>query len=571
MPKPYDIVIIGAGSTGLTAADFAIQLGARVALVEKDRTGGECTWTGCVPSKTLLKAARVAHHMRTAGRYGLPHVEPAVDLKSVMAHVWAVVNEVYHEESPDALHAAGIDVFLDAAQFLDPHTVATGEETLSARHVLIATGAHPFLPPVGGLESVDCLTYETIWDLQVLPKRLLVLGAGPIGCEMAQAFRRFGAQVTLLSSRDRVLPRDDPAASRVLAQVFEAEGVDVRANARAERAWQDKDGIHLLAGGDELMGDALFVAAGRRPNVAGLGLEEAGVSYSDEGIQVDENPRTSARHIYAAGDCIGRHQFTHYAGWQAVIAVRNALLPGASKGIPEQVPWTTFTDPEVAHAGLTEAQARTQSIPPIRPPVGRLQPPSGWSGCWAGRPVGSCVAWPASCGERHRSLARQHRQPVRNHVFHAITRSLCPECRRVVDAQVLIREGAIYLRKRCPEHGLHEALVSSDADWNLSALRYNKPGAIPFHDRGPAGRAAGHGGWRAPQATGRRTGRRVGPAGSGRPGSGRGQAAGPPGRRVDRRRRGGLCAHRRQETPVSMITSALNDKAHTRQSEEGAP
>jgi pyruvate/2-oxoglutarate dehydrogenase complex dihydrolipoamide dehydrogenase (E3) component len=360
MTEPYDLVIIGAGSTGLTAADFAVRLGARVALVEKHRTGGECTWTGCVPSKTLVKAAKVAHHMRTAGRYGLPPVEPEVDLKSVMAHVWAVVNEVYHEESPDALRAEGIDVYLGAARFLDPHTLAASEETLSARHVLIATGAHPFLPPVDGLEGVDCLTYESIWNLQVLPKHLLVLGAGPIGCEIAQAFRRFGAQVTLLSSRDRVLPRDDPAAARVLAQVFEAEGVDVRANARAERAWQNESGIHLLAGGDELVGDALFVAAGRRPNVEGLGLEKASVSYSDEGIQVDDNLRTSARHIYAAGDCIGRHQFTHYAGWQAVIAVRNALLPGASKGIPEHVPWTTFTDPEVAHAGLTEAQARTR-------------------------------------------------------------------------------------------------------------------------------------------------------------------------------------------------------------------
>jgi len=349
MTEPYDLVIIGAGSTGLTAADFAVQLGARVALIERDRTGGECTWTGCVPSKTLLKAARVAHEMRAAGRFGLPPVEPVVDLKSVMAHVWTVVTDVHEEESAEVLRAKGIDVYLDAARFLDPHTLTAGEETLSARHVLIATGAHPFLPPVDGLESVDCLTYESIWDLEVLPQHLLVLGAGPIGCEMAQAFRRFGARVTLLSSRDRILPRDDPAAARVLADVFEAEGIDVRTNARAERAWQDerssshsegkrsgtfqyegkRSGIHLLAGGDELVGDTLFVAAGRRPNVKGLDLEKAGVSYSEKGIQVDKHLRTAAHHIYAAGDCIGRHQFTHYAGWQAVTAVRNALLPGA--------------------------------------------------------------------------------------------------------------------------------------------------------------------------------------------------------------------------------------------------
>jgi pyruvate/2-oxoglutarate dehydrogenase complex dihydrolipoamide dehydrogenase (E3) component len=366
MNDSYDLVIIGGGSTGLMAAGFAVQLGARVALVEKHRLGGECTWTGCVPSKTLLKAAKVAHQMRTADRYGLHPVELVVDLKSVMAQVGGVVTEVYHEESPDVLRAGGIDVFLGAARFLDPHTLAAGETTLTTRHILIATGAHPIIPPVAGLDSVDCLTYETIWNLEVLPQHLLVVGAGPMGCEMAQAFRRFGAQVTLMTSRDRVLPRDDPAASRVLGEVFVAEGIDLRYNARAERAWQDENGIHLIAGGEELVGDALLVSTGRRPNVDGLDLERAGVAYDDKGIQVNDHLHTSQRHIYAAGDCIGRHQFTHYAGWQAVIAVRNALLPGASKGIPERVPWTTFTDPEVAHIGLTEAQARARFGDKIR-------------------------------------------------------------------------------------------------------------------------------------------------------------------------------------------------------------
>ena len=360
MSDPYDLVIIGGGSVGLTAAGFAIQLGARVALVEKHRLGGECTWTGCVPSKTLVKVAKVAHQMRAADHYGLPPVEPEVDLKSVMAHVRAVIADVYHEESPDTLRADGIDVFLGAARFLDPHTLVAGETTLIARYVLIATGAHPIIPPIAGLDGVDCMTYETIWNLEVLPRHLLVVGAGPMGCEMAQAFRRLGADVTLVTSRERVLPRDDPAASLVLGEVLEAEGIDLRYNARAERAWQDENDIHLVAGDDELVGDALLVAVGRRPNVDGLDLEKAGVTYSTEGIQVDDNLRTSQRHIYAAGDSIGRHQFTHYAGWQAVIAVRNALLPAASKGIPERVPWTTFTDPEVAHVGLTEAQARAR-------------------------------------------------------------------------------------------------------------------------------------------------------------------------------------------------------------------
>jgi len=354
----YDLVVIGGGSAGLTAVGFAVQLGARVALVEKHRIGGDCTWTGCVPSKTLLKAAKVAHLMRTADRYGLAPVEQTVDLRPVMQHVRAVVAEVYRGESPKTLRQDGIDVYLGPPEFLDPHTLSVGETRLPGRHFLIATGAHPFLPPISGLEDVDYLTYESVWDLERLPERLVIVGAGPIGCEMAQAFGRLGSQVTVVASRDRLLPRDDPDASAVLAEVFSNGGIDVLFRTRAERVWHDSDGIHVKAGSSELVGDALLTATGRRPNVDGLGLERAGVVYDAKGIQVDDNLRTSQPHIYAAGDCTGGPQFTHYAGWQAAVAVRNALLPGASKGITGVVPWTTFTDPEVAHVGLTESQAR---------------------------------------------------------------------------------------------------------------------------------------------------------------------------------------------------------------------
>ena len=356
--KRYDLIIIGGGSAGLTAAGFAVQFGVRVALVEKHRMGGDCTWTGCVPSKTLLKAAKVAHQMRTADHYGLKPADPQVDLASVMDHVQEVVAGVYREESPEALREDGIDVYMGAARFLSPHEIAVGEDRLRAHHYLLSIGAHPFIPPIEGLEDVDYLTYETIWDLRVLPRHLLVIGAGPIGCEMTQAFGRLGAEVTLLASRDRVLPRDDPEASRVIGETFATEGIDVRYKARAKLAWQDERGIHVVAGGDEVVGDALLVVAGRRPNVEGLDLEKAGVEYSAKGIGVDDHLHTSQRHIYAAGDCIGSYQFTHYAGWQAAAAARNALLPGASTGVTELVPWTTFTDPEVAHIGLTEAQAR---------------------------------------------------------------------------------------------------------------------------------------------------------------------------------------------------------------------
>jgi len=358
MSEMYDLLVIGGGSAGLSALGYGVRARKRVAVVEKHRVGGDCTWSGCVPSKTLLKAAKVAHHMRTAALYGVTPVEPQVDLKAVMAHVHHIIAETYEEETPDVLRSSGIDVFLGEARFLDPHTIAVGDTRLQAHNILLSTGAHPFVPPVEGLDSVDYLTYETVWHLDVLPRHLLVIGGGPIGSELAQAFRRLGSEVTMLASRDRLLPRDDPAASGVIGKVFAAEGIDVRYKARAKRAWQDKAGIHVVAGGQEVVGDTLLLVTGRRPNVQGLDLEKAGVAYSARGIQVDDTLRTTVPHIYAAGDCIGGFQFTHYAGWQARTAARNGLFGDSAKGLREWVVWTTFTDPEVAAAGFTEPQAR---------------------------------------------------------------------------------------------------------------------------------------------------------------------------------------------------------------------
>ncbi len=358
MAESYDLVVIGAGSAGLTAAGFASQLGVRIALVEKSRIGGDCTWTGCVPSKTLLKIAKVAHQMRTADRHGLPAADFIVDLKSVMSRVQDVIDQVYEHESPEALRANGIEVLLGDTRFIDPHTLTVGDTTVKGRHILLATGAHSFVPPISGLDSVDYLTYETIWGMEILPAHLLVIGAGPIGCEMAQAFSRLGSRVTLIEAGESMLPNDEPIASEVMAGVFASEGINLHLSTQIEGARQDTDGIHLLSNDREFTGDALLVAVGRRPNVDGLALEKAGLTYSALGIEVDNHLRTSQKHIYAAGDCTGGYQFSHYAGWQAARAVRNALLPGAAKGVSDQVPWTTFTDPEVAHVGLTEGQAR---------------------------------------------------------------------------------------------------------------------------------------------------------------------------------------------------------------------
>ncbi len=358
MAEVYDLVVVGGGSAGLTAVGFARGMDARVALVERERTGGDCTWTGCIPSKALLKVAKVAHHMRSAGRYGVTAVEPQVDLKAVMAHVHDIVLETYDEETPEALREQGVDVVLGQARFVGPHTLVVGDLTLKARNVVIASGAHPFVPAIDGLDSVDYLTTTTIWDLEDLPHHLIVVGGGPVGCEMAQAFHRLGAEVTIVQSRDRLLPRDDREASRLLGEIFREEGIEVFCGSRAARTWQDDEGIHVVAGDRTVGGDALLVAVGRQPNVESLGLEKAGVAYTDGGIEVDDKLRTHQPHIFAAGDCLGAHQFTHYAGWQAAIAVSNALLPVALNGVRQTVPWTTFTEPEVAHVGLTEAQAR---------------------------------------------------------------------------------------------------------------------------------------------------------------------------------------------------------------------
>lgn len=364
MKFEYDLLIIGGGSAGLTAADFAVRLGLKVALVEKSRPGGDCTWTGCVPSKTLLRIARTAHEVRTAPQSGISAEPPKVDFPVVMSKVREVVEKVAGAESAEAMRSQGIDVFRGEARFLDPHTIATADAELTARRILIATGAGPLIPPIPGLDQVGYLTYETIWGLEVLPEHLLVVGGGPIGCELAQAFRRLGSRVSLVEATSRILLQDEPVASALILEELAKEGVEFHLDAPVEKVeiieknGQNASVIQLTTSQGTVSGDALLLAVGRRARLSGLELERAGVDYGPTGIEVSQNLRTSQRHIYAAGDCLGGFQFTHYAGWQGFMAVRNALLPGSTRAVLDRVPWTTFTDPEVAHVGLTEQQAR---------------------------------------------------------------------------------------------------------------------------------------------------------------------------------------------------------------------
>jgi pyruvate/2-oxoglutarate dehydrogenase complex dihydrolipoamide dehydrogenase (E3) component len=359
LAETYDLVIIGAGSGGLTAAGFAAQLGAKTALIEKSRIGGDCTWTGCVPSKALLKAAKVAHEARTAARYGVAVSPPTVDMAGVRAYVQRAIQEVYQFETPDALRHEGVEPILAPARFLDPHTVGAGDRIISAKYFLIATGARPAMPDISGIEASSFCTYERIFDNDRLPARLTVIGGGPIGLEIAQAYQRLGAQTTLVAPH--LLPKEEPEVQEVLAQVFAREGMNwLRGRASAIR--RRGDAVVVETPNGEAEGDLLFVASGRKPTVAGLDLEKAGVRFTEDGIPVDQTLRTNVKHIFAAGDVLGGHQFTHFAGWQAFQAVRNALLVGSASGFSEVVPWVTFTDPEVAHVGLTEAHA-TEKFP----------------------------------------------------------------------------------------------------------------------------------------------------------------------------------------------------------------
>lgn len=353
----FDLVIIGAGSGGLTAAGFAAQLGAKVALVEKNRIGGDCTWTGCVPSKALIKAARIAHEVRIASRFGISSSPPETEMSRVREYVRQAIQQVYQFESPEELRKQGIEVILGAARFVDAHTIGVSEQVVRSKTFLLTTGARPQIPPIPGLNDVPFMTNEQIFDNDRLPQAMIVVGGGPIGMELAQAYQRLGARVSVIA--DRLLPKDEPEVRDVMQRVFEREGVRF-VWGRATSARKDGDQIVVATDREEARGDLLLIASGRKPTVAGLDLEKAGVQYSDKGIPVDDQLRTNVKHIYAAGDVAGGYQFTHFAGWQSFQAVRNALLPGSSSGFTNLVPWVTFTDPEVAHVGLTEEQARAK-------------------------------------------------------------------------------------------------------------------------------------------------------------------------------------------------------------------
>ncbi len=363
MKQEYDLVVIGSGSAGLVASSFAGRLGLKVAMIEKRSVlGGDCTWVGCVPSKALLHVAKTAHAARIGGKYGVMTSTPTVDMPKVRDYIQNTIHRVYEHETPEVIAERGVDVILGAARFTGPHTLHVdlndgGERTVKGNKIIIATGAHPSAPPIEGIEDVKYDTNLTLFDNDTLPEHMIVIGGGPIGMEMSQAYARLGAQVTVVT--EKVMMRDDPEVGQLLQKVLEREGVRF-VMAKVDRVSNEGDKICVEAGDERILGDKLLMAAGRRPSISSLDLDKAGVVYDNKGVKVDEHLRTNQPHIFAAGDVNGGPQFTHFAGFQGAIATQNALFPVKAKGLTPVLPWVTFTEPEAAHVGMTEADARKE-------------------------------------------------------------------------------------------------------------------------------------------------------------------------------------------------------------------
>lgn len=362
----FDSIVIGGGAAGLTASGIAANLGSKTMMIEAHRLGGDCTWSGCVPSKTLLKAGKIAHQIRNAGTFGLIDSPPEINFSKVIEHVHTIRDEVYMEaDDPEIYEDMGIEVVFGTARFKEPHTVEITSESgekriVTSRYFFIATGARASIPPVSGLEDVEYLTNESLFEIDELPEELLILGGGPIGTEMSQAFSNLGSKVTIIDMADRILLNDDAELVEILMAELAEQGISFELNASVKEVRKTGETIEVVIGqgGTEktLSGTDLLVATGRKANTDSLDLEAAGVFTYSKGIKVNDACQTNVSHIYAMGDVTGRYQFTHMSDHMAKIAVTGALLKIPSRIDRKNVPWVTYTSPELAHVGKTEAE-----------------------------------------------------------------------------------------------------------------------------------------------------------------------------------------------------------------------
>ncbi len=362
MSEVYDITILGAGSAGLLAAATAVGMGAKVLLVERAKMGGDCLNYGCVPSKSFLKSAHLAKHIAKSKDYGIHVGDTSVEIKAVVKRVGDVIGEIAPHDSIERFTSMGVDVVIGAGEILGAKQVKVNEQIYATKRIIIATGSSAYIPPIKGIENISYYTKETIFDIQVLPQKLIVLGAGPIGLELGQGFCHLGTQVDIVDRGKRVFSKDEPAVAGVMEKVFEQDGIRFHLNSTISAL--RKEGTDIVAtvssaGKEfEITGDAMLICSGRVPNTKGLGLEKIGIATNERGfICVDEKLSTSVKHIYACGDVRGKFLFTHSAGYEASVAVKNSLIGSFFKTGYSNIAWTTYTLPEVAHVGLKKSEA----------------------------------------------------------------------------------------------------------------------------------------------------------------------------------------------------------------------
>ncbi len=367
MKFDYHVIVIGAGGAGISTASGCAMFGAKTAMIEKGAIGGECLKSGCVPSKALINGAHIIKAIHSAGAYGISAELHGVDFLKLLDHGKSAIDAIAARESKEKFTGMGIDVIDGEGVFTDRHTVRIGSRSITGKYIVIAAGSRPMVPPIPGLQNTPYLTNETIFDLKRLPAHLVILGGGPVGLEFGQTFRYLGADVTIIDLLPRLFPKDDPEVAAVLEKKFRSEGVRLLLSSRilevAKAGEEISVAIENMGSRQEIKGDALLVALGRAPGLEGLGIENAQVTLDTHGyVRTGEDMRTNIRHIFACGDVTGQFQFSHMAGYQAGIVVRNIISPIGAKADYSFVPWVTFTKPEVAHVGYTEQIARSMGI-----------------------------------------------------------------------------------------------------------------------------------------------------------------------------------------------------------------
>jgi len=367
MKFDYHVIVIGAGSGGLVVASGAAQLGAKVALIEAHKMGGDCLNTGCVPSKTFLKSAHIADDIRNSNHFGLKATIKDVELSEVMERVKSVIKAIEPHDSKERFESLGVDVFLQKATLTDEHTVRVGGKSITAKNICIATGSGPAVPAIPGLRQVPYLTNENVFDLATLPKRLIVLGGGPVGLELGQGFRHLGSEVSIIDMLPHIFANDDPEVAPIMEKKLQSEGIQLLLSSKVVEVKKESSDIVVVLEKNrqkkEIVGDHILVALGRVPNTKDLGLENVGIGINRKGYVVtNERLQTNRRNIYACGDVTGHYLFTHMASYQAGIIVKNMIFRIPSKVDYSGVTWTTYTKPEVAHAGYTEQWAKSSNL-----------------------------------------------------------------------------------------------------------------------------------------------------------------------------------------------------------------